>query len=90
MNNEESESESKPLKRTRSLGRRIFKTEAQLKKGIEKYFDDCDENKRHFQILGLYLSLGICRKTGENYLNGVQDNPKKITFHQFCVEQRTG
>ena len=44
-----------------------YKTEEELQKGIEAYFNMCDENQRPYTMSGLALSLGIDRITLINY-----------------------
>ena len=44
-----------------------YKTQEQLQKGIDKYFKECDEDKRPYTISGLALSLGIDRSTLVRY-----------------------
>lgn len=40
-----------------------YKTEKELKKGIDKYFKECDEKEKPYTMSGLALSLGIDRTT---------------------------
>ena len=44
-----------------------YKTEEQLKKGIDAYFKDCEKRKAPYTMSGLALALGIERKTLVNY-----------------------
>ena len=44
-----------------------YKTEEQLKQGIEKYFKQCDKNKKPYTVSGLAYSLDIDRQTLINY-----------------------
>lgn len=44
-----------------------YKTQEQLQTGIDKYFQECDEEKRPYTMSGLALSLGIDRVTLINY-----------------------
>ena len=46
-----------------------YKTEEALKKGIEKYFNDCDKKDKPYTMSGLALSLGIDRVTLIRYGN---------------------
>ena len=43
------------------------KTEEELQKGIEAYFNMCDEKEKPYTMTGLALSLGIDRITLINY-----------------------
>lgn len=44
-----------------------YKTEEELKKGIEAYFNMCDEKEKPYTMSGLALSLGVDRITLINY-----------------------
>lgn len=44
-----------------------YKTQEDLQKGIDKYFNDCDANERPYTISGLALALDVDRKTLINY-----------------------
>lgn len=44
-----------------------YKSEEELSKGIEEYFEDCDKREKPYTISGLAYSLGIDRKTLLNY-----------------------
>lgn len=44
-----------------------YKTQEQLQKGIDKYFKDCDKEKKPYTMSGLAYSLGIDRITLINY-----------------------
>lgn len=44
-----------------------YKTEKELQKGIEEYFNMCDEKEKPYTMSGLALSLGIDRITLINY-----------------------
>lgn len=44
-----------------------YKSEEELSKGIEAYFEDCDKREKPYTISGLAYSLGIDRKTLLNY-----------------------
>ena len=44
-----------------------YKTEEDLKQGIDKYFQDCDEKQKPYTMSGLALSLGIDRATLVRY-----------------------
>lgn len=44
-----------------------YKTEEELAKGIEAYFNMCDEKEKPYTISGLALSLGIDRATLVRY-----------------------
>lgn len=44
-----------------------YKTEEQLKKGIDAYFKDCEKRKAPYTMSGLALALGIDRVTLINY-----------------------
>lgn len=44
-----------------------YKTQEQLKKGIDAYFIKCDEDNRPYTMSGLALALGIDRITLINY-----------------------
>ena len=44
-----------------------YKTEEELQKGIEAYFNMCDEKEKPYTMTGLALSLGIDRITLINY-----------------------
>ena len=46
-----------------------FKTEAELKEAIDKYFQYCAENKKPETIAGIAYHLGVERKTIYNYEN---------------------
>ncbi len=63
-------------KRSDHFRKRAFKTVNQLKKRIEKYFHDCEESGKHLQMVGLYLSLGICQEVGSRYLKGDKNDRK--------------
>lgn len=53
-----------PLGNTNALK---YKTEEELKKGIEEYFENCDKRKKPYTMTGLANSLGIDRITLINY-----------------------
>lgn len=44
-----------------------YKTEEELSKGIEEYFEDCDKREKPYTMSGLANWLGIDRKTLLNY-----------------------
>lgn len=44
-----------------------YKSEKELKKGIEEYFEECDKNKKPYTMSGLAYSLDIDRTTLINY-----------------------
>ena len=44
-----------------------YKTEKELQKGIEAYFNMCDEKQKPYTMSGLALSLGIDRTTLVRY-----------------------
>lgn len=44
-----------------------YKTQAQLKKGIDAYFKNCDATNKPYTMSGLALALGLDRKTLVNY-----------------------
>ena len=44
-----------------------YKTQEELKKGIDAYFKDCEKRKAPYTMSGLALALGIDRKTLINY-----------------------
>lgn len=44
-----------------------YKTEKELKEAINKYFNKCDEEGKHYTMTGLALSLGIDRTTLVRY-----------------------
>lgn len=44
-----------------------YKTEKELQKGIETYFNMCDEKQKPYTMSGLALSLGIDRTTLVRY-----------------------
>jgi len=44
-----------------------YKTQEQLQKGIDAYFNMCDEKEKPYTMSGLALSLGIDRRTLINY-----------------------
>lgn len=44
-----------------------YKNIKDLQKGIDKYFQECDEKEKPYTMSGLALSLGIDRKTLINY-----------------------
>jgi hypothetical protein len=44
-----------------------YKTEEQLKKGIDKYFEECDLKEKPYTMSGLAYSLGIDRATLVRY-----------------------
>lgn len=44
-----------------------YKTQEELKKGIDRYFQECDEKEKPYTMSGLALSLGIDRVTLINY-----------------------
>ena len=44
-----------------------YKTEKELKKGIDKYFKECDEKEKPYTMSGLAESLDIDRRTLINY-----------------------
>lgn len=44
-----------------------YKTEKELKKAINEYFDKCDKKEKPYTMTGLALSLGIDRTTLINY-----------------------
>lgn len=44
-----------------------YKTEEELSKGIEEYFEDCKKREKPYTMSGLALWLGIDRKTLLNY-----------------------
>lgn len=46
-----------------------YKTEEQLSKAIDNYFEECDKKDKPYTITGLALSLGIDRRTLTNYSN---------------------
>ena len=56
--------ENKYLGNTNALK---YKTEEQLKKGIDSYFKDCDKRKAPYTMSGLALALGVDRITLINY-----------------------
>lgn len=44
-----------------------YKTQEQLQKGIDKYFAECDKEKKPYTMSGLAYSLDIDRRTLINY-----------------------
>jgi hypothetical protein len=44
-----------------------YKTQEQLQKGIDAYFEKCDEDNRPYTMSGLAYSLGVDRVTLINY-----------------------
>lgn len=46
-----------------------YKTVEELQKGIDKYFQECDEKEKPYTISGLAFSLDIDRRTLTNYSN---------------------
>jgi hypothetical protein len=46
-----------------------YKTEEELQKGIDKYFNECDEKEKPYTMSGLAYSLGIDRVTLIRYGN---------------------
>ena len=44
-----------------------YKTVEELQKGIDKYFQECDEKEKPYTMSGLAYYLGIDRKTLLNY-----------------------
>lgn len=46
-----------------------YKTQEQLQKGIDEYFNRCDEENKPYTISGLAYSLGVDRRTLVNYSN---------------------
>lgn len=46
-----------------------YKTVEELQKGIDKYFQDCDEKEKPYTMSGLAFSLDIDRRTLTNYSN---------------------
>ena len=44
-----------------------YKTEEELSKGIEEYFEDCKKREKPYTMSGLANWLGITRKTLINY-----------------------
>lgn len=46
-----------------------YKTEKDLQKGIDKYFQECDKKERPYTMSGLAESLDIDRRTLINYGN---------------------
>ena len=44
-----------------------YKTEKELEKAINEYFDKCDKKEKPYTMTGLALSLGIDRTTLINY-----------------------
>lgn len=46
-----------------------YKTEEDLQKGIDKYFQECDKKERPYTMSGLAESLDIDRRTLINYGN---------------------
>ena len=46
-----------------------YKTQKELEKAINEYFNKCDKNEKHYTMTGLALSLGIDRRTLINYGN---------------------
>lgn len=44
-----------------------YKTEEELKRGIDKYFQECDEKEKPYTMSGLAYSLGIDRSTLVRY-----------------------
>ena len=46
-----------------------YKTVEELQKGIDKYFQECDEKEKPYTMSGLAFSLDIDRRTLTNYSN---------------------
>lgn len=40
-----------------------YKTQEELQKAIDKYFDGCDKKDKHYTMTGLAIALGIDRMT---------------------------
>ena len=46
-----------------------YKTAEELQKGIDRYFQECDEKEKPYTMSGLAFSLDIDRRTLTNYSN---------------------
>ena len=47
----------------------LYTNVKKLEKDINKYFEDCDKNNKHYTMSGLALALGISRQSLINYGN---------------------
>ena len=67
-----------------------YKTQEELQKGIDKYFNDCDEKGKPYTMTGLALSLGIDRTTliryGERDLFATQIKNAKARVETMLEE----
>lgn len=61
-----------------------YKSQEELQKGIDKYFEDCDKEKKPYTMSGLAYSLGIDRVTLVRYgdkdlfANQIKDAKAKV------------